>query len=793
MAFEIFVSPSVITREIDASFVPAGVASIVGTAIGLTQKGPAFTPVRILNYDEFSARFGGLNPNYYTNYAVRSYLRNASSVYTIRILGKSTVTLGKAVQIAFPASGTTQSITAIGPSANTSNVVFAVLRSRVSSPANLSYSGNYSNCVISSGTESVTVSFDSTSENYIRKVLGTNSTTAYSGDSLTAWYVDSVFDFATALTAGQGSISGSLTAANAVEVTNYKTISGGYSHGGTPYIVSQNFSGRVYPLFKVHALSDGDASNYDVKITITNVQTVDSSGRPLEFPKFDLLVRDLADTDRRPVIYETFSGLSLDPTSKNFIAKQIGDKYQTVDLTQDPPEIVDNGNYDQKSRFIRVEVFEGYPNTARPSGFQGFPKGASPKLIPAMPYKTNHLDSNGEVNSNQTMGVDFLNYSAKGINDRIKSSVTQIDAGGSYTAASDAGLLLFATTAETTSSSSSLSSTYTFVDISSTGSNYQQRIRLSLPLYGGFNGYSQESTAKTLQVDGSLTAAYLDAAKIISNTRLFDTNLVVTPGINSSTPGNIADRILQVVEERGDCFYILDLAANNGVDNGLDTTIQQAVDEAANYDSSYAASYYPWLQIYDSENDRLVWVPPSVEVFGAYAYNDRVAQPWSAPAGFTRAALNNVRSVRKRITTSHSDTLYAGKVNPIVKFANEGIVIFGQKTLQTAASSLDRVNVRRLMLEIRKVVASMAKFVTFEPNDPQTRQNLTAVIKPYLERVQQLRGIEEFRIIFDDTTTTADLVERNTIYGKIHIKPTKTAEFILVDFILSRQGASFSE
>jgi hypothetical protein len=792
MAFDIFVSPAVFTKEIDLTFVPQGAASIVGTVIGLTQRGPAFTPVRCQGYSDFQAKFGGTNPNLYAPYAAKSYLRNASSVYMVRILGKTDVTLGKSVEIAFPASGSTSGIASVAASTSSGNLVFGILRSRVSNPTTFSYSGNYLNCVLYDGTNTVTVSFDSTKENFIKKVLGTNSTTAFLGDALTNWYVDSVFDYATSITSGLGSITGTLTAANAIETTYHRVVPGGYSEAASPSIVSQNFGGSVYPLFKVHSLSDGTASNYDVKVSILNVQTTDSSGNPIKFPKFDLVVRAFNDTDRKPLIIESFTRLTLDPQDVNFIAKVIGDAYYEADLTQTPPEISEKGDYDNKSKYIRVELFKGYPAESRPSGFQGVSKGGSPKLIPALPLKLNQLDTNGDLNTQVFMGIDFTQT---GIIDRLKPSVTEIyESASPYTKYADPGLLLFATTAETVAASASLSASYTLKNVSVSGTDYTTGlIQFTLPLYGGWNGYTPEQPEKNLQADGSLTSCYMDAANIMSNAREFDTNLIVTPGINSSTPGNIVDRILQVIESRNDCFYILDIADTSTVDAGLDMTISASLDETDKYDSSYAATYYPWIKIFDTENNRDVWVPPSVEVFGAYSYNDRVGQPWSAPGGFTRAALNNVKSVRKRITQSQSDTLYNNKINPIVSFANEGIVIFGQKTLQDQTTALNRINVRRLLLEVRKVIASFSKYSIFEPNDTQTRQSLVSTIRPYLARVQQLRGIYDFRIVIDDTTTTPDLVDRNILYGKIYLQPTRTAEFISLDFILTNTGANFSE
>lgn len=801
MAFDIFVSPGVFTKEIDLTFVPAGAASIVGTVIGVTTKGPAFTPVRVQGYSDFVAQFGPTNPNLYTPYAVKSYLRNASSVYVIRVLGSNDVTLGKAAQIAFPSTGSLPLVAGtsaqVSSGSASSNVVFAIIRQRPNSSTTfLSYSGSYSSCTISAENKAVTVSFDPNASNYIKNVLGTDSTTAYLGDAFTGVYVDSVFDYTTATGSITGTTTASLMTVNAF-TGYYNKIVGGYTNAATPIVVSQNLNGSVYSLMQFYTLSDGNMANFDIKVSILNVETLDSLGNAIEFPKFDVVVRGYGDTDRKSVVYETFARCTLDPNDKNFVARVIGDRYYSADLTQSPPEVLEKGEFPNNSKYIRVDVYDGgYPAIARPSGFRGVSKGQSPKIIPALPYKTNHLDANNDLNSNVFMGVDF----SQNINDRLKSTVTEIydstslaTAEDGLYATSDTGFLLVSTTAEL-SASSTLSGTFTLTDISATSSTvYRGIIQFTMPTYGGWNGYSTEYPEKTLQANGSLTSGYYKASQIISNTREFDTNLIVTPGINSSTPGNIVSRILEVIETRNDCFYILDVADSSTVDAGLDTSIASAVTEAQKFDSSYAACYYPWMKIQDIDNDKYVWVPPSVEVFGAYAYNDRVAQPWSAVAGFTRAGLSNVKSVRKRITQTQSNTLYNGKINPVVSFANEGIVIFGQKTLQNKSSALDRVNVRRLLLEVRKMIASFAKFSVFEPNDAQTRQSLVQIIRPYLARVQELRGLYDFRIQIDDTTTTPDLIDRNILYGKIFLKPTKTAEFISLDFVLTQTGANFDE
>lgn len=797
MAFDIFVSPGVFTRETDLTFAKAGAAPLVGTLMGLTQKGKAFVPIKTTGFSDFIDKFGDLNPNYYTPYAAKNYLENSDSVYTIRILGQSDVTLaGPIAHIAFPRTSIT-SAQATASGAGSNLITVGILRGRTATPGELSYTGNYDSCTLSAaGYGTITVSFDKTKENYIKKVLGTNPSKVYTGDSLSSWYVDAVFDYANVnytLSSVTGLLSSS-SGVNAYGIMN--SISGGYSNASTPIIVSQNFGGSVYNLFRIHNLGDGSNSNYDVKISITNVETLSSTGGVIDYPKFDLIVRAFGDSDRRPAVYEYYSGINLNPNDKNFIARAIGDKYLRADVTQTIPEIVEEGQFDNISKFIRVEVYEGAPKTGRPSGFKGVSKGAAFKTVAELPYKTNYLDHNNEVSTAIYMGADFTK---DGVIDRLKPTVTDVDPSGIATLSNDGGFIILGTASET-SLTSNISSTFSSIInltlASASSFAASGTIRFSVPMFGGWDGFTPETSDGDLQANGSLTSAYLNAAKIISNTRAFDTNLVVTPGINSSTPGNIVEKILDKVESRKDSFYIFDLgtqASTTSSTGAMDISLESAVNETDRFDSSYAAAYYPWLKIYDPTNDKYVWVPPSTLVFGAYAYNDKVSQLWSSPAGFNRAALNSAKGIRKRITEPQSDILYNARINPIVSFATEGIVIYGQKTLQKKASALDRVNVRRLLLEVRKRIASFAKMSLFEPNDPTTRSALENVIKTYMRRVQELRGVYDFQVQLDDTTTTPDLVDRNIIAGKIFLKPTRTAEFISLEFILMPTGATFSE
>jgi len=248
-----------------------------------------------------------------------------------------------------------------------------------------------------------------------------------------------------------------------------------------------------------------------------------------------------------------------------------------------------------------------------------------------------------------------------------------------------------------------------------------------------------------------------------------------------------------MVSNRGDAFYILDISNGTTTAAPLSMTVAEAKVEAEKFDTNYAATYYPWIRINDIDNDKIIWVPPSVEVISAYAFNDRVAQPWWAPAGFNRGGVENVLEVRRRLTQGQRDDLITSNVNPIATFPGQGIVIWGQDTLQKKQSLLSKVNVRRMLLEVRKTIARMSNVFVFDPNTTTQRSKLQSMINQYLQTVQEANGIEEFRAILDESTTTPDLIDRNTMKGRIILKPTSAAEIILLDFAVTNNGAVFQD
>jgi phage tail sheath protein FI len=294
---------------------------------------------------------------------------------------------------------------------------------------------------------------------------------------------------------------------------------------------------------------------------------------------------------------------------------------------------------------------------------------------------------------------------------------------------------------------------------------------------------TQGFNCATAASNGSI--AYTKAINAISNADEYDINLVVTPGIIRSEHPTITNRVIDMVEDRQDCFYIADFV-------NVGASITEATEKANEVDSNYVATYYPWIKTVDANTNKLIPVPPSVLMPAVFAANDRLAAEWFAPAGLNRGGIIGAVSVLNRLTHSERDTLYENKVNPIAAFPGQGIVAFGQKTLQDRASALDRINVRRLLITVKKFIASTSRFLVFEQNTATTRARFLNTVNPYLEAIQQRQGLYAFRVVMDETNNTPDVIDRNIMAGQIFLQPAKTAEFIVIDFNILPTGASFN-
>ena len=271
---------------------------------------------------------------------------------------------------------------------------------------------------------------------------------------------------------------------------------------------------------------------------------------------------------------------------------------------------------------------------------------------------------------------------------------------------------------------------------------------------------------------------------MLSNKDDYQFNVLLTPGLYDADYTSQVSSIITNTQERGDSLFVVDGRAYGA-------SVANAVSTAASRNSSYAATYWPWVQVIDPDTGKQVWVPASTVIGGVYAYNDSVSEPWFAPAGINRGGLSQVIRAEQKLSSTNRDTLYSNKVNPIASFPATGVVVYGQKTLQTRASALDRVNVRRLLIELKSYISQVADNLVFEQNTIATRNAFLSAVNPYLEGVQQKQGLYAFKVIMDETNNSADVIDRNQMVGQIYIQPTKTAEFIYLDFNILPTGATF--
>lgn len=308
--------------------------------------------------------------------------------------------------------------------------------------------------------------------------------------------------------------------------------------------------------------------------------------------------------------------------------------------------------------------------------------------------------------------------------------------------------------------------------------------------FGGGIGNDLNDIGNTLFTNiGSTTQGlvannYATASDLLANKDEYDFSLLATPGLIQSLHSSAVGDFIDLAENRGDCFYITDLSAYGA-------TLSSVTNQAAGLDTNYAAAYWPWVQVISQETGKRVWVPASTMMPGVYAFNDNVSAEWFAPAGLNRGGLGNVLQAERRLSPTDRDNLYVGKVNPIATFPNIGVAAFGQKTLQKKASALDRINVRRLLISLKRFIGNVAENLVFEQNTDTTRNAFLTQVTPYLESVQQRQGLYAFKVVMDETNNTADVIDRNQLIGQVYLQPTKTAEFILLDFNILPTGVEF--
>jgi hypothetical protein len=315
------------------------------------------------------------------------------------------------------------------------------------------------------------------------------------------------------------------------------------------------------------------------------------------------------------------------------------------------------------------------------------------------------------------------------------------------------------------------------------------------PLYGCFglaalNLFEQIPTVASVgsnsatNIQGVFPDNYATAINLLANQDQYVYDSIYAPGITNQNATSIVSSLLSMVQNRGDAIAVVDMVGYNQAINSVTTAAQS-------YDNSYGATYWPWVQVRSIETGRLNFVPASVIIPGVYEYNDKVSAEWFAPAGLNRGGLPTVIQPERRLTVAQRNTLYTGRVNPIAVFPGQGTVVYGQKTLQARASALDRVNVRRLLIALKGYIGQIAQTLVFEQNTAVTRNRFLSQVNPYLDYVQQRQGLYAFRVVMDETNNTPDVIDRNLLVGAIYLQPTRTAEFIQLDFNILPTGVTF--
>jgi len=638
-----------------------------------------------------------------------------------------------------------------------------------------------------SGSKSFTCSMDTTSSKYVTKVLGTDVFDKPKEDI--PIYVYETYPNFLLSAYKQGYIRGlSLDEVYVSEGNNFATQ---WDTPISPMVVSEVRGGKVSDLFQVITISDGNAANEQIKISIININ--------IETGEFDILVRDFNDTDENQVVLEKFTRCSMNPDLPGYIARKVG---------------TSDSEYELRSKYIMLNMALNHPVDAFPAGFKGFVnnKSFSGTTLGSIMYKTEYYDA-GDVIGYNSDGTEIQSSGDKikkisfGLSSQIGYDKDLFKFKGSSSITETSGFHL-STNASTITGTTYITTPYnlesqTGVDNVLTNINYR---KFTFAVCGGYDGwdiYRQVRTYSDQYIFGKQTYisgntsngglfsttvgnsdyySYLQGINTFANPEAVNINIFATPGINFYDHSSLTSQAIDIIEnDRADSLYIISPPNYS--------TVEEVVDalDSVSLDTNYSATYWPWIQVRDVDNATQLFIPPTGEVVRNIALTDNVSFPWFAVAGYSRGLVKSIKATKK-LTLDERDELYKNRINPIATFSDTGTIIWGNKTLQVRESALDRINVRRLLLRARKLISAVAIRLLFEQNDEQVRNEFLRLVNPILEAIKRERGLYEFRVT---VSNEPEDIDANTLRGKIYIKPTRSLEFIDVEFIITPTGASF--
>ena len=805
---ERIVSPGVFTEEKDLSFLPQGIAEIGAAIVGPTLRGPAFTPTVVTSVSDFQKKFGpiGGKTPYYAGITAQRMLDNgAPSVTIVRVLGLGGYSVD-VINIALssgPLSG--KVLATLAPSNKAGAGTGDLSASRIGVAGSTYGSASSS---IGSGSADITL-YVSGSDVSLETIEGFRVDGGSFGNSVGVNAQDSnnsVFlykDFNSA-----GDVISTLSGSQAVSASLHTLdLSGGsqaygadgsagtwtgnssYSVARTPFIQSQKFGGNRKNLFRVYTRGYGSDMNTNYHIAIQNIKAASNSNVSPGYAQFDLVVFQYDSNNNSYSAVETFSACSLDPESNSYVVNRIGDEFEVCDSQGNRTKY---GLYGNKSDLIRIGDYTLLSSVDKSTAPMGF--GAVENPIPGgsgVPTASfiRTSDTDGLFDPAKYYGFDF--NTANAVNQAYLSPIPATATAGANVSMSLEDMK------GTAGGNTGFANATTNLSLGS-GTSVNQR-KFKVPFQWGFDG---QNPARNIYFNGDIVStntqgfdlststasgsvAYNQALGTIKDPDFIDVNMIITPGVIHEYHTAVTNNAMSIAKNRGDAFYIMD-------GSKWGATVSQAVSNVAGIDNNYVATYFPWVRILNPGGGAQIWVPPSVVMAGAYSNNDSIGQEWFAPAGLNRGLIA-AQDVKKILTHTDRDELYDGRVNPIASFPGQGIVAFGQKTLQSRPSALDRVNVRRLLINLKKFIASSSRFLVFEQNTAATRNRFLNIVNPYMESVQQRSGLSAFRVVMDDSNNTPEVVDRNQLVGQIFVQPTRTAEFIVLDFVVLPTGAAFPE
>lgn len=665
------------------------------------------------------------------------------------------------------------------------------------------------------GNFSYVMSLDKTKQNYMPKVLGREAQ-----DGTTAIFVEEFYkNMFEDLNANEkiygvnlSLISYGPTGQNAV-FGNYKRE---YQPAVTPYVVSELRGTNLFRLFRFWTISDGNAANEQFKISIRNIN--------LDSGEFDVVVRGFYDTDAQPTVLETFSRCTMNPTSNNYIARRIG----TLD-----------GEYPSKSAYVLIEMDKDTDTSDMiPAGFVGYPirdyqENSNTNVVdPSIEYKTSYTAYENKrkvyLGLSETVGIDSDFFDFKGIPVGQDYDMWTGLTKGFHMDVNATGATIDNVFIVINSSGDTYNPTFLFdtgdaafnatavADVNNPYNKIFAR-KFTFAPYGGFDGWdiyrTRRSNLDSFLINGSngvkgldsgaftervLTNgdrginsdyyAYLEAIWTFKNPEAVNINVFATPGIDTFDNSNLIEATIEMVEtDRADSLYILTTPDVNA--GGEVITAEEIGDfySDGSFDSNYSCTYWPWIQVNDTENNVYIWMPPTRDVVRNIALTDNIAFPWFAVAGIQRGDVDAIQA-RKKLTLTERDYLYENRVNPIATFTTDGVKIWGNRTLQVKESALDRINVRRLLLQARKLISAVSIRLLFEQNDSVVRNQFLSLVNPILDNIRAERGLTDFRVVLSNDPEDID---RNQLTGQIFLKPTRALEFIQLEFVIMNTGASF--